>query len=395
MTNLQARLSAQQFLQYYVFGSWIVTNGTYMLQELDFTGSQVGVVYGSSAVAAMISPFFLGLVADRYLALERLLALLNFLGAALLILAAQLDTFFWYYTVILIYMVCYIPTTSLSNSLCLQNLKRPAQQFPRVRVFGTLAWIVAGLVVGSLGVEPTNIPLYIAAGASALSGIYALTLPHTPPSRMGGNIFRDLFKGEARLLFREGSFLVMLLALTLICYPRAYYYSFVNPFLNEIGMRNAAGVMTLGQGTEVVFMLLLPYIFRLLRLRYIFFLGLFCWGFRYWLFGQGDLQDNAWMIYLGIALHGPAFNFSIFASQIYVDGRVPRHLRSTAQGFITLITMGFGVLISSYIAGAHVNAHTLSNGHHQWDTIWVLPAWVGMGVALGFVLLFRSRGRVM
>lgn len=389
---LHARLAFMMFLHFFAFGSWLVTAGTYLLNTLHFTGNQVGLIYAATAVGALISPFISGLLADRFIALEKFLALLYGTGAVVMVFLAQARDFVWFYPLILLYLVLYMPTMGLSTAMCFHHIAHPNRQFPRIRAWGTLGWIVAGLIVGTLELEAQNTPLFLAAGISLVLAGYCLTLPHTPPSDTARQkSIRELLGLEAFRLLRRPSFALLMLALTLICIPSAFYYSFVNPYLNEIGVHNAAGKMTLGQVSELFFMLTLPFFLRRYRLRYIMFIGLLAWGVRYLLFGYGQFSGQEWMLYAGILLHGVAFCFTALTGQIYVDQIAPRHLRSTAQGFISFITLGFGAFFGSWLAGQVVDAHTLMGEAHQWLAIWRYPAWTGIATAVLFLLLFRRK----
>lgn len=389
---IHARLAVLLFLHFFVLGSWLVTTGTYLLNTLDFTGSQVGLIYAGTAIGAMVSPFVSGLIADRYLALDKFLALLYGMGAVVMFFLAQAETFAWFYPLVLLYLVLYMPTMGLSTAMCFHHIERPNRQFPRVRAWGTLGWIIAGILIGTLDLETQRIPLFIAAGSSLVLALYCLTLPHTPPSETAKQkTIGELIGLEAFGLLRRPAFAVLMLALTLICIPSAFYYSFVNPYLNEIGVVNAAGKMALGQASELVFMLTLPFFLARFRLRYVMFIGLIAWGLRYLLFGYGQYEGQTWMLYAGILLHGIAFCFTALTGQIYVDQVAPRHLRSTAQGFVSFITLGFGAFFGSWFAGWIVEAHALPDHTHEWLPIWHWPGWIGIATGVLFLLLFRRK----
>jgi nucleoside transporter len=389
---LHARLALMMFLQFFVLGSWLVTTGTYLLETLAFTGNQVGLVYAGTAIGAIVSPFISGLIADRYVALEKFMAILHGLSAITMFILAQVVTFSWFYPLVIVYLVLHMPTMGLSTAMCFHHIEDPNTHFPRVRAWGTLGFVVAGLFVGSLGLEQVVTPLYISATASVIYALYCLTLPHTPPSEEAKQrSVAQLIGLEAFGLLKRRSFAILMLALTLICVPSAFYYSFVNPYLNEIGIQNAAGKMTMGQMSEIFFLLTLPFFLRRMRLRYVMFIGLLAWGIRYLLFGYGQFEGQGWMLYAGILLHGIAFCFTALTGQIYVDRVAPKHLRSTAQGFVSFITLGFGAFFGSWLAGWIVDAHTLTSGQHEWLAIWSIPAWVGIGTALLFLLMFRRK----
>jgi len=389
---LHARLALMMFLQFFVLGSWLVTTGTYLLETLSFSGNQVGLVYAGTAIGAIVSPFISGLIADRYVALEKFMAMLHGLSAITMFVLAQVVTFSWFYPLVIIYLVLHMPTMGLSTAMCFHHIEDPNTHFPRVRAWGTLGFVVAGLFVGSLGLEQVVTPLYISATASVVYALYCLTLPHTPPSEEAKQrSVAQLIGLEAFGLLKRRSFAILMLALTLICVPSAFYYSFVNPYLNEIGIQNAAGKMTMGQMSEIFFLLTLPFFLRWMRLRFVMFIGLLAWGLRYLLFGFGQFAGHEWMLYAGILLHGIAFCFTALTGQIYVDQVAPRHLRSTAQGFVSFITLGFGAFFGSWLAGWIVDSHTIASGQHEWLAIWKVPAWVGIGTALLFLLMFRRK----
>jgi nucleoside transporter len=328
-------------------------------------------------------------VADRFLATERILAALHLTGAIILFYASTQIAFGPFYAVLLAYALCYMPTLALSNSLSFHQMKDPEREFPPVRVLGTIGWIVAGLFIGSLGLEATNVPMRIAAGGSALLGLFCLMLPHTPP-KGGRASLADVLGLDALKLLRERSFAVFVLGSFLVCIPLQFYYAFANPFLNELQVSNAAGKMTLGQMSEVFFMLVMPWFFRRLGVKYMLLVGMAAWTARYVLFAYGNNDALVWMLYGGILLHGICYDFFFVTGQIYVDRKAPQDLRAAAQGFIAFITLGVGMFIGSWVSGRVVDAYALSDGTHLWERIWVIPAAGAAGVLLLFALLFRA-----
>lgn len=386
--SLQLRLSFQMFLQFFIWGSYFVTLGTYLLQTLHFSGQEVGLVYGTTAIAAMFSPFLLGILADRHFSTERLLAMLNLSGAALMFAASSFQTFWPFYPILLIYTFTYMPTFSLNAALCFHHLTASNKDFPRVRAVGTLGWIVSGLLVGFLNIETEVTPMHISAATSLLAGLYSFTLPKTPPQGKQASI-KDWLGPEVRQLFKDRSFTLLMLIMVLVSIPIAFYYSFVNPYLNEIGIYNAAGKMSLGQTSEMLFMLVLPWFISKIGLKKTIFIGLFTWGARYLMFAYGNSGDLVGMIYVAIFLHGLAFVFSGLSVQIYLNNRVPAALRSTAQGFYTFLTLGLGTLIGSFLAGNIVTYYTTESGQFQWRQIWYVPAGIGILVAFYFLIRFR------
>jgi nucleoside transporter len=402
--QMRLRLSVMMFFEYFVWGVWYVTLGTWLGQQLHFSGKEIGLAAGTTALGAMLSPFLVGLMADEWFATQRLLAALHGIGGVLLWVASTQTSFGPMYLILLIYSLCYMPTMALTNSLSFRQMKDPKQDFGSIRVLGTFGWIVAGLVIGTmrihnLSVEPTAIPIRLAAVASIVMGIYCLTLPHTPPLHPSGSGFKlsNIFPAEAFNLFKDRNFSVFALASFLICIPLQFYYAFTNPFLNEIGMQNAARKMTGGQMSELVFMVTLPWFFKRLGVKYTLTLGMLAWVLRYLMFGFGDAGSLVWMLYLGIILHGICYDFFFVTGQVYVDQKAPTALRAAAQGLITFITYGIGMFLGAYLSGWVVDlyANTSAGGTlaHNWRSIWMVPA-IGSAIVLFIFLIgFRDEER--
>ena len=385
------KLSVMMFLQYFIWGAWYVTMGTYLLKTLQFSGTESGAAYGTTALAAMVSPFFVGLVADRFFATEKILAVLHLVGAGLLLWVSTVGTFGAFYPVLLAYTLCFMPTLALTNSLSFHQMRSPEKEFPGIRVLGTIGWIVAGLIVGWLRVESSAFQFQLAAGASALLGIYSLFLPHTPPSKLGHRVeVRDILGLDALQLMKERSFAIFVLGSFLVCIPLQFYYAFTNPFLNEIGVVNAAGKQTLGQMSEIGFMLLMPLFFVRLGVKNMLLVGMAAWMARYTLFAYGNNDATVWMLYVGILLHGVCYDFFFVTGQIYVDKKATLQIRAAAQGFIAFVTLGAGMFIGSYLSGWVVDQYVV-NGVHDWRSIWLIPAAMALGVLLLFAAFFSYR----
>jgi nucleoside transporter len=390
--SVRVKLSAMMFLQYFVWGAWYVTMGTWLGQTLHFSGEQIGLAAGTTALAAMISPFFVGMVADRFMATERILAALHVIGGLVLFFASAQTTFGGFYAVLLVYTLCYMPTLALSNSLSFRQMVDPGREFPPIRVLGTIGWIVAGLAIGTLGLEATAMPLQIAGGASILLGLFCLALPHTPPLEKATGkraSWADVLGLDALKLMRERSFAIFILGSFLICIPLQFYYAFANMFLNELHVTNAAGKMTLGQMSELFFMLVMPWFFRRLGVKWMLLVGMMAWTARYAFFAYGNNGDLVWMLYAGIVLHGICYDFFFVTGQIYVDTKAPGDLRAAAQGFIAFVTLGVGMFIGSWASGRVVDAFVVGSGH-DWNRIWLVPAAGAALVLVLFALFFRS-----
>lgn len=388
---IKAKLSLMMFLQYFIWGAWFVTLGTYLSSTLKLGGVEVGAAYGAMAIGAIVAPFFVGMIADRFFATQKILALLHLVGAAVIFWASNEPGFGRLYPLLIVYAVCYAPTLSLTNSLAFDNLSDQAREFPLVRVLGTIGWIVAGQLVGQLGLEATAVPMQIAAGASVALGLFSLMLPHTPPHAAGKPLnLRDVIGLDALSLMKDRSFATFVAGSFLLCIPLQFYYTWTNPFLNEIGMVAPASKMTLGQMSEILFMLALPALLLRFGSKVILLVGMAAWGARYLLFAHGNLGPNLWMLYAGILLHGICYDFFFVTGQIYVDQRAGLKVRAAAQGFLTLITQGVGYLIGSFVSGLVVQRYAMPGGGHDWSAIWLRPAVGAAAILVIFAVLFRG-----
>ncbi len=385
------KLSVLMFLQYFVWGAWAVTMGTWLGTELKFDGGQIGLAYGANAVAAIVSPFFVGMVADRFFPTQRVLAVLHLSGGVLLWLASTQTSFGSFYALLLAYALCFMPTLALSNSICFDHLPDAARDFPRVRVLGTIGWIVAGLLVGWLGVESTAQPMRIAAGASLLLGVFCFILPHTPPHMVGKAVTaRDVLGLDALAMLRDRTFFMFIVGSFLLCIPLQFYYAFTNPFLNELGVTAPAAMQTLGQMSEIAFLLALPFFLSRFGVKNILLIGMAAWALRYMAFAYGDAGSGMALLYIGILLHGVCYDFFFVTGQIYVDQQAPVAIRASAQGFLAFVTFGLGNFIGSFTAGQIVEANRVGEGH-DWTAIWQVPAAMAAIVLVLFLLLFRPR----
>jgi nucleoside transporter len=393
-TAIRTRLSAMMFVQYFIYGSWLVTLGTFLGTALKASGTQVGLAYMTPAIAAILSPFIVGMIADRFFATERVLATLHLLGAALLWFATTQTTFNGFAWIFLAYTLCYMPTLALTNSISFDNMAEPGREFPRIRVLGTIGFIAVGLLIGKLGADATALPLRIGAAASVLMALYCLTLPHTPPHAAGKPLsVRDVLGLDALSLMKNRSFAVFVLGSFLLCIPLQFYYAFTNPFLNEIGVSGAAAKMTIGQMSEIGFMIAMPLFFARLGVKKMLLVGMIAWTARYMLFAYGNATSGAWMLYIGLLLHGVCYDFFFVTGQIYVDQQADVRIRAAAQGFIALVTLGAGQAIGSWLSGMVVDRYVTSGSTlpvtHDWFSIWMVPAVAAFVVLIIFAVLFK------
>ena len=381
------------FLEFFIWGGWFVTMGTFLSQSFKASGSQLATAYETQSIGAIIAPFIIGLIADRYFSAQKILGFLHLIGALLLYLAGSSDSFISFYPFILMYMILYMPTLALVNSVAFRQMKDPSKEFPPIRVFGTVGWIIAGLIIGYLGWESQKLlenTFYVTASASLILGIFSFTLPNTPPTADKGDYSISKILGlDALSLLKDKKYLIFFISSILICIPLAFYYQHANQFLNEIGMPKAAAVMTLGQISEALFILLLPIFLKRYGIKTTLIVGMLAWVLRYLLFAYGDVGQGTWMLILGVVLHGICYDFFFVSGQIYTDFKAGEQFKSSAQGLITLATYGLGMLIGFRIAGNITDLYATSSGH-DWTQIWMLPSGFALFVLIFFIITFRD-----
>jgi nucleoside transporter len=399
-SSARVKLSVMMFLQFALWGSWFVTLSTYLL-HIGFDGIQVGAAYSTLNWGAILAPIVAGVLADRFFQAQKVMAVLHLVGAGMLWWLSGITdptVFFW---TLLAYAICYMPTLGLANAISFHEMSDPGTQFGGIRAWGTFGWIVVGFIVGLIlpkvlgySIEPTNMPLKIGAGISLLLGLYAFTLPATPPGNAGRKPgIAQMVGMETVALMKDRAFAVFVIGSLLICIPLSFYYSFANAYLNESGMQNAAMKMTLGQMSEVIFLVLIPFFFARLGVKKMLLIGMAAWVLRYVLFAYGNNGSLVALLYGGIVLHGVCFDFFFVTGQIYVDKSVAKTQRAAAQGFIHVVTYGVGQLIGSWTAGAVVEHYAVAvdaGTKHLWQAIWTVPAVMAFVVLLLFVLFFRD-----
>ncbi len=399
-TTLKFRLSVFMFLQYLVWGSWYVSMGTYLANGLKFSGQEIGAAYGAFAIGSMISPFFIGLIADRYFASEKMLAVLGVLGGIVLCALPHFTTFTPFYLTLILYCALYTPTLALGNSLSLTHLKDSSADFPRVKIFSAIGWIASGITISLLKGEQSSIQFYFAGGVSILMGIFSLALPHTPPKKIGQNIgIGEVLGLDALALMKKPSFAIFIGCMFLICIPLYFYFVMMSIYLTELQWSGIAGKMTLAQVSDVIFLFLLALMLKTLGYKKTIFLGILAWAVRYFLLAGSvsALGLQAPLILGAILLHGVCYDFLFIAGQLYVDNEANERIRGACQGFIAFILWGVGAFVGTMLAGKVLEMHKLASPagsiQHDWHAIWMTPALGATAVLVIFLIFFREPAR--
>lgn len=394
------QLSTMMFFNFFVWGIWFVTMGTFLTKgDIGASGSQTGLAYGTQCLGAIVAPFIVGMIADKFFAAQKILGVLHLLGAGLLYLLSTKTEFDSFYSLLLVYMILFMPTLALVNSISLNQMTNAEKEFSNIRVWGTIGWIVSGLTIGWMAWEASpkslNITFLVASAVSVGLGVFCFFLPNTPPPKAGKSVSVSETLGlDAFKVLADKNYLVFFIASILICIPLAFYYGQANQFLNEVGLTSAAGKMTIGQMSETLFLLLMPLFFIRFGVKQMLLIGMIAWVLRYALFAYGNVDDNLWMLYVGIALHGICYDFFFVTGQIYTDQKAGENVRSSAQGLITLATYGVGMYIGFYVAGMYVDQNVIEGGAHNWNKIWIFPCLFAAGISLMFWVFFKEKVKV-
>ena len=400
------RLCIMMFIQFFIWGAWYVTGPNY-LETIGFEAEDFGWTYSVGPIAGMISPFLVGMIADRFLPSQIVLGILHLIGTAGMYVATTFmtvenpspDTI---NIVFFCFMLSFFPTVAIVNTVAMSNIADTEKTFPMIRVFGTIGWIAAGLTVSWLGADATIGQFYLAIGASAVMGLYSFTLPNTPPPAKGTPFSASQAIGlDAMSLLKDRSFFVFMIGSFLICIPLAFYYQMAARFITDAGMENPAAKMTLGQMSEVLFMLALPIFLKLYGIKTTLLVGMIAWVVRYAMFSFGADDGVVWMMIGGILLHGICYDFFFVTGQIYTDKIAPPEIRSQAQGMLVFFTLGLGMFIGALVAGKIEAAHTVMvkatepgadpGKMVEWASLWLKPAGMAAVVMLLFAFAFSGK----
>ena len=395
------QLSAMMFMEFFIWGGWFVTLGTFLTNNLQASGGQSASVFSTQSWGAIIAPFIIGLIADRYINAEKILGFLHIIGAILMYQMYNANDISVFYPYVLVYMILYMPTIALVNSVSFNQMNNPEKEFSGIRVWGTIGWIVAGLLISFMfhwdTEENTTKGLlkntFLMSGiASLFLGLFSFTLPKTPPKRAPGEKVRlkEIIGLDALKLLKDRNFAIFFISSILICIPLAFYYQNAHSFLSNIGVSNPTGKMTIGQISEVLFMLLLPVFFTKFGFKKTILVGMLAWALRYALFAYGNAGELSFMLIIGIALHGVCYDFFFVSGYIYTNSKAGEKYKSAAQGLITLATYGVGMLIGFEIAGMITDSYKISDKVFDYKMIWIIPSAIAAAVFILFSVFFRD-----
>jgi nucleoside transporter len=402
-TTNRIKLSTMMFLEFFIWGAWFVTLGTFLGSNLKASGAESAAVFSTQSWGAIIAPFIIGLIADRYFNAEKILGVLHLVGAFLMYQMYQSNEVGSFYIYVLSYMVLYMPTLALVNSVAFNQMKDPEKEFANIRVWGTIGWILAGLAISFVfhWDSTENIAqgmlknTFLLAGIAALVlGLLSFTLPATPPKVSDEKIkIGDIIGLDALKLLKDKNFAVFFLSSILICIPLAFYYQNAHPFLTEAGIENPTGKMAIGQISEALFLLLIPVFFTRFGFKKTILVGMLAWAIRYALFAYGNGTDLSFMLIIGIALHGICYDFFFVSGQIYTNSKAGEKYKSAAQGLITLATYGVGMLIGFAVAGWITDNYKTTTGTINWEMVWIIPAGIALAVFVLFALTFNDKNK--
>jgi nucleoside transporter len=402
-TTTRIKLSIMMFLEFFIWGAWFVTLGTFLGNNLSASGSETAAVFSTQSWGAIIAPFIIGLIADRYFNAEKILGILHLVGAFLMYQMYQSEEVGMFYTYVLSYMILYMPTLALVNSVSFNQMKDPEKEFANIRVWGTIGWILAGLSISFVfhwdSAEAVSQGLlkntFLLSGIAALIlGLFSFSLPKTPPKVSDEKIkLADIIGLDALKLLKDKNFAIFFISSILICIPLAFYYQNAHPFLTEAGVENPTGKMAIGQISEALFLLLIPVFFSRFGFKKTILVGMLAWAIRYVLFAYGNGDDLGFMLIIGIALHGICYDFFFVSGQIYTNSKAGEKYKSAAQGLITLATYGVGMLIGFAVAGWITDNYKTIEGTTNWQMVWIIPAGIAFAVFLIFALLFNDKNK--
>ncbi|HEV8607986.1 MAG TPA: MFS transporter [Tepidisphaeraceae bacterium] len=399
-TALKTKLSVFMFLQYFIWGAWYMSLGTYLTNVLKFSGQEVGAAYGAFAIGSMISPFFVGLIADRYFSSEKLLAGLGVLGGVVMCLLPQTKLFREFYPMLILYCALFAPTLALGNSLSLHHLMDSKTDFPRVKIWSAVGWIGGGVTLSLLKGEQSAIQFYLAGGASIALGIFSLMLPHTPPKKVGQGVgVGEVLGLDALALMKRPAFAIFIACLFLICIPLYFYFVMMSVYLTELKWEQMAAKMSLAQVSDVIFLFLLPIMLKNLGYKKTIGIGILAWAVRYYMLaGSVNAASLRTLLILGaILLHGVCYDFLFIAGQLYVDSQANERIRGASQGFIAFILWGVGSFVGTMLAGKVLGMYAVTSATgvvtHNWQRIWMTPAIGASAVLVIFLIFFREPGK--
>ena len=397
----KSKLSFMMFLEFFIWGGWFVTLGTFLSNNLSASGGEIGQAFSTQSWGAIIAPLIIGLIADRYFNAEKILGVLHLIGAVLMYQLSNVESFDMFYPFVLGYMIAYMPTLALVNSISFNQMDNPAKDFPHIRVWGTVGWIAAGWII-SLGFKWDSLrnieggalknTFLMVAIASAVLGIFSFLLPATPPSNKKDKLasISEMLGLDALDLLKDRNFIIFFLSSILICIPLAFYYQNLSLFLAELQVEKSTAWASAGQISEVIFMLLLPFFFKKFGFKKTILVGMLAWVIRYVLFAYGDSDGLFVMLISGILLHGICYDFFFVSGQIYTDNKAGEKYKSSAQGLITLATYGVGMLVGFKVAGMITDKFLIEGGGHNWESIWIYPAGFAIVVLIIFALFFKN-----